>query len=58
LVIEGTAGRADAPPATAPSIPSLESEIERGWFFDSRTGELLKRQRDPADRDRSRLAMA
>jgi hypothetical protein len=41
LVIEGAAGRADAPPATTPSVPSLNSEIERGWFFDSRTGERL-----------------
>jgi hypothetical protein len=41
LVIEGAAGRAGAPPATARSVPSLETEIERGWFFDGRTGERL-----------------
>ena len=41
MVIEGAAGRAGAPPATARSVPSLETEIERGWFFDSTIGELL-----------------
>jgi hypothetical protein len=41
LVVEGTAGRTEAPSATAPSEPSLEFAIERVWFFDSKTGELL-----------------
>jgi hypothetical protein len=41
LLIEGNAGRIEAPPGTAPSEPSLESAIQREWFFDSRTGELL-----------------
>jgi hypothetical protein len=42
LVIEGRAGRTLAPAATAPSEPSLESAIERDFFFDSRTGALLR----------------
>jgi hypothetical protein len=42
LVVEGTGGRTDAPAATAPSVPSLNFAIERAWFFDSRTGELLR----------------
>jgi hypothetical protein len=41
LLVEGTAGRTEAPAATAPSVPSLDFAIERDWFFDSRTGELL-----------------
>ncbi|HEX6111454.1 MAG TPA: DUF6134 family protein [Geminicoccaceae bacterium] len=41
LVVQGTAGRTEAPAATAPSEPSLEFAIEREWFFDSKTGELL-----------------
>jgi hypothetical protein len=42
LAIEGRAGRTLAPAATAPSEPSLESAIERDFFFDSRTGALLR----------------
>jgi Family of unknown function (DUF6134) len=42
LVIEGRAGRTLAPATTAPSEPSLESAIERDFFFDSRTGALLR----------------
>jgi hypothetical protein len=42
LIIEGPAGRIEAPPETAPSEPSLESAIRRDWFFDSKTGELLR----------------
>jgi Family of unknown function (DUF6134) len=41
LLVEGMTGRAEAPAATAPSVPSLEFAIEREWFFDSKTGELL-----------------
>ena len=41
LVVEGRAGRLEAPAATAPSEPSLERAIRRDWFFDSKTGELL-----------------
>jgi Family of unknown function (DUF6134) len=41
LVVEGPAGRTEAPAATAPSEPSLEFAIERARFFDSRTGALL-----------------
>jgi Domain of unknown function (DUF6134) len=41
LVIEGSAGRIEAPLDTAPSEPSLERAIERAWFFDSKTGALL-----------------
>jgi hypothetical protein len=42
LIIEGPAGRIEAPPETAPSEPSLENAIRRDWFFDSKTGELLR----------------
>jgi Family of unknown function (DUF6134) len=42
LVVEGRAGRIEAPPGTAPSEPSLEFAIRREWFFDGKTGELLK----------------
>ena len=41
LIIEGPAGRIEAPPETAPSEPSLEFAIQREWFFDSKTGALL-----------------
>jgi hypothetical protein len=41
LLIEGRAGRIEAPPGTAPSEPSLARAIERAWFFDSKTGALL-----------------
>jgi hypothetical protein len=41
LIIEGRAGRIEAPFSAAPSEPSLESAIQRDWFFDSKTGELL-----------------
>lgn len=42
LIIEGPAGRIEAPTETAPSEPSLESAIRRDWFFDGKTGELLR----------------
>jgi hypothetical protein len=42
LVVQGPAGRIEAPADTAPSEPSLEFAIEREWFFDSKTGALLK----------------
>jgi len=41
LVIEGPAGSTEAPASAAPSEPSLDFAIERKWFFDSKTGELL-----------------
>lgn len=41
LLVEGVAGRIEAPADTVPSVPSLDFAIERAWFFDSRTGELL-----------------
>ena len=41
LIIEGSAGRIEAPAGTAPSEPSLEFAIQRDWFFDGKTGELL-----------------
>jgi hypothetical protein len=41
LVVQGPAGRIEAPADTAPSEPSLEFAIEREWFFDSKTGALL-----------------
>ena len=41
LVVEGSAGRIEAPPGTAPSEPSLEFAIRRERFFDSKTGALL-----------------
>jgi hypothetical protein len=48
LVIEGRAGRIEAPAETAPSEPSLDFAIERAWFFDSKTGELLRARVTPA----------
>lgn len=51
IVVEGTAGRTEAPAATAPSEPSLEFAIERDWFFDSKTGELLNATVTPAGRE-------
>jgi hypothetical protein len=51
LVIQGRAGRIEAPLDTAPSEPSLESAIRRAWFFDSRTGELLHPTVTPAGRE-------
>jgi hypothetical protein len=41
LIVKGRAGRTLAPPGTAPSEPSLDSAIQRDWFFDGKTGELL-----------------
>jgi Domain of unknown function (DUF6134) len=41
LIVEGRARRTLAPPGTAPSEPSLDSAIQRDWFFDGKTGELL-----------------
>ena len=41
LVVEGRAGRIEAPPDTAPSEPSLEFAIRRERLFDSKTGVLL-----------------
>jgi hypothetical protein len=51
LVVEGPAGRTEAPAATAPSEPSLEFAIEREWFFDSKTGRLLNARVTPAGRE-------
>ena len=48
LIIDGGAGRIEAPASTSPSVPSLESAIGRRWFFDSRTGELLTATVRPA----------
>lgn len=42
LIVEGRAGRIEAPAETAPSEPSLERAIQRDWFFDGKTGELLR----------------
>ena len=42
FVIEGSAGRVEAPAEVAPSEPSLIGAIEREWFFDIKTGELLR----------------
>jgi Family of unknown function (DUF6134) len=42
LIIEGRAGRIEAPAGTAPSEPSLEGAIRRNWFFDMKTGRLLR----------------
>ena len=55
LVVEGSAGRIEAPPGTAPSEPSLEHAIRREWFFDSKTGELLHATVTPAGRDPLKL---
>jgi hypothetical protein len=51
LVVEGSAGRIEAPAATVPSEPSLEFAVEREWFFDSKTGELLNATVTPAGRE-------
>jgi Family of unknown function (DUF6134) len=48
LVVEGRAGRIEAPAETAPSEPSLDFAIERDWYFDSKTGELLRARVTPA----------
>jgi hypothetical protein len=42
LVIEGAAGRTEAPAATVPSQPSRRLEAPRTRFFDIKTGELLE----------------
>ena len=51
LVIEGRAGRIEAPAGTAPSEPSLEFAIRRERFFDSKTGALLNATVTPAGRE-------
>jgi hypothetical protein len=51
LVIEGHAGRTEAPASTAPSEPSLEFAIRRERFFDSKTGALLNATVTPAGRE-------
>ena len=51
LVVEGSAGRIEAPAGTAPSEPSLERAIRRDWFFDSKTGELLNASVSRAGRE-------
>lgn len=56
LVIEGSAGRIEAPAGTAPSEPSLEFAIRRDRFFDSKTGELLNATVTPAGRDPLKVA--
>ena len=55
LVIEGSAGRIEAPPGAAPSEPSLERAIRREWFFDSKTGALLNATVTPAGREPIKL---
>jgi Family of unknown function (DUF6134) len=55
LVVEGGAGRIEAPAGTAPSEPSLEFAIERDWFFDSKTGELLNATVTPIGREPLKL---
>jgi Family of unknown function (DUF6134) len=51
LVVEGSAGQVKAPAGTAPSEPSLAFAIQRDWFFDSKTGELLNAAVTPAGRE-------
>jgi Family of unknown function (DUF6134) len=51
LVVEGSAGRIEAPAATAPSEPSIERAIRRDWFFDSKTGALLNATVTPTGRE-------
>jgi hypothetical protein len=58
LIIVGPAGRVEAPPGTRPSEPSLELAIRRDWFFDSRTGKLLRAQVTPAGREPLKLGAA
>ena len=42
LIIEGSAGRFEAPATTVPSQPSLAGAIARTTFMDIRTGQLLE----------------
>ena len=42
LIIEGAAGRSEAPAATVPSQPSRRLASPRTEFFDIKTGELLQ----------------
>jgi hypothetical protein len=42
LIVDGAAGRIEAPVTTAPSAPSLVRGIERDRFFDIKTGALLE----------------
>jgi hypothetical protein len=58
LIIEGSAGRIAAPPGTVPSEPSLEPAMRQGWFFDSKTGELLSAKVTPAGREPLALGRA
>ncbi|HZA67552.1 MAG TPA: DUF6134 family protein [Geminicoccaceae bacterium] len=51
LIIEGRAGRIEASAGTAPSEPSLERAIRRDWFFDMKTGRLLRATVTPAGRE-------
>jgi len=55
LIVEGSAGRIEAPPDAAPSEPSLERAIQRTRFFDSRTGALLSATVVRAGRERLEL---
>jgi hypothetical protein len=56
LVIDGSAGRIEAPADTAPSLPSFEGAAARGVFMDFRTGALLDAEVAPAVPERIELA--
>jgi hypothetical protein len=58
LVIEGSAGRFEAPPDTVPGVPSLERAIRHGKFFDNKTGEPLEAKVAPAGRADVRIGRA
>jgi hypothetical protein len=55
LIVEGSAGRIEAPAGTAPSEPSLEPALRHAWFFDSKTGALLGAKVAPAGREQLAL---
>jgi hypothetical protein len=58
LVIEGRAGRIEAPLGAVPSDPSLESAIRRERFFDSKTGALLNATVTAAGREALKVGRA
>jgi hypothetical protein len=58
LVIEGAAGRIEAPAATVPSQPSRMLRAPRTLFFDIKTGELLRASVRAAGREFVKLGGA
>jgi hypothetical protein len=56
LLIEGAAGRIEAPPETVPSQPSFEGAAARGLFMDFKTGTLLEAKVTAAGSERIAIA--